>query len=1033
MSEAEQPVENNEVAPDADVEEESIFIKKEITVEMDHANGSLPQNANAETADAEEEKSAQPADEDRTEDQVPDITGTDYVDPMTTSMDGIEDLPTNEETQEYGDAIMEEDEGEHMEDDAKDQPAHHSREAHYSPGAADSASEGFRTAHDDVPALADDDVDINDEVSGEHDAAAADASATEPPATEADAPVTDDAALAEETPAAAEALPAEEAADAKDAPVNADEALATAEVPAANEPSAADGTSAANQAAAAEEVPVAEEAPAAAEVPVETFESESKEEAAHADQSAAADDALPPEEAADAKDAPSDVALAAEEVEEKNEAPLEGAKVEDQMAPPEQNTTPEGGKDFELQAPPEGKRPRTPNELDTQAEDTTAKIAVEKEDNAEEVPAVKVTAEPTEASQDAAPATPAAEKFESVPQTPKSTGGSIPPTPKSGETFGTPAGSVPPTPKSVTAEAAKTKDDSVPPTPKNAQEEASRGSVPPTPKEYSQAGGTPAGTPSVKAETPRLASPASLATPKATGTPKSAVAFSFDETPATPRADSEAPSSPTKTPRTPKSARTARAKKGKHHKDDEHADDEAAVEPVQEDAVGEVKHDTAPEEAPAGVTEPEQQEPAQDEHASTEEAPSQEPTQQEQPDKKADAVTNEEEVPPPVKVIETTAEPPAAEREEKVESRPARARAASPSPPRRAARAQSPSPERRPARDYVSYDQDSHRHIPPPRIPTATSFSSWSPPDKQTYSAVSPFVSNPYKYRNEYTASSTYRPNSTYITQFDDIVNTGPFSSALYSTTRLIERSRSRTRERRQAMRSQRSASNYYRYLFDSYSSQYPAPQRTREYSTPPSREYSRPPSRSGSFISFLEYSGSKNGELSRNASRSSIYDAPLSRSYSRPDLYVGAGRLSRVDSYVRDLHTPYEYEMPSTYDRYRSSSRSGGYSTMSGYTSYNSSPSYVDTDTTRRFKRYQYDTTPMIMSMYEGRIGQLERSLSRELINKDRLRTEYSQLSSKLNQALRQMELLRTNSYSNYRSSSLPRTSVYSHFYPYY
>ncbi|VDK47048.1 unnamed protein product [Cylicostephanus goldi] len=123
------------------------------------------------------------------------------------------------------------------------------------------------------------------------------------------------------------------------------------------------------------------------------------------------------------------------------------------------------------------------------------------------------------------------------------------------------------------------------------------------------------------------------------------------------------------------------------------------------------------------------------------------------------------------------------------------------------------------------------------------------------------------------------------------------------------------------------------RYLLDSYSSQYPAPQRTREYSTPPSREYSRPPSRSGSFISFLEYSGSKNGELSRNASRTSIYDAPLSRSYSRPDLYVGAGRLSRVDSYVRDLHTPYEYEMPSTYDRYRSSSRSGGYSTMSGYT----------------------------------------------------------------------------------------------------
>lgn len=44
MSEAEQPVENNEAAPDADIEEEAIFIKKEITVEMDHlANGVSPQ------------------------------------------------------------------------------------------------------------------------------------------------------------------------------------------------------------------------------------------------------------------------------------------------------------------------------------------------------------------------------------------------------------------------------------------------------------------------------------------------------------------------------------------------------------------------------------------------------------------------------------------------------------------------------------------------------------------------------------------------------------------------------------------------------------------------------------------------------------------------------------------------------------------------------------------------------------------------------------------------------------------------------
>ncbi|PIC16100.1 hypothetical protein B9Z55_022824 [Caenorhabditis nigoni] len=83
---------------------------------------------------------------------------------------------------------------------------------------------------------------------------------------------------------------------------------------------------------------------------------------------------------------------------------------------------------------------------------------------------------------------------------------------------------------------------------------------------------------------------------------------------------------------------------------------------------------------------------------------------------------------------------------------------------------------------------------------------------------------------------------------------------------------------------------------------------------------------------------------------------------------------------------------------------------------------------------RYQRETSPaMVRSMYEGRIGQLERSLSREVIQKDRLRSEYQQLSSKLDQACRQMELLRSNSYSSYRGQSLPRTSVYSHFYPHY
>ena len=49
-------------------------------------------------------------------------------------------------------------------------------------------------------------------------------------------------------------------------------------------------------------------------------------------------------------------------------------------------------------------------------------------------------------------------------------------------------------------------------------------------------------------------------------------------------------------------------------------------------------------------------------------------------------------------------------------------------------------------------------------------------------------------------------------------------------------------------------------------------------------------------------------------------------------------------------------------------------------------------------------------------------------------LRGEYRQLSSKLDQAMRQMELLRCSSYSALtRSPSMGRTNVYTHFYPYY
>uniref|UniRef100_A0A1I7X4Y9 GAGE domain-containing protein n=1 Tax=Heterorhabditis bacteriophora TaxID=37862 RepID=A0A1I7X4Y9_HETBA len=58
------------------------------------------------------------------------------------------------------------------------------------------------------------------------------------------------------------------------------------------------------------------------------------------------------------------------------------------MAPPavtpETTETTEAEKEFELQAPPEGKRPRTPNELDNPAED--APLEVESEEQHTSIP-----------------------------------------------------------------------------------------------------------------------------------------------------------------------------------------------------------------------------------------------------------------------------------------------------------------------------------------------------------------------------------------------------------------------------------------------------------------------------------------------------------------------------------------------------------------------------------------------------------------------------------------------------------------------
>ncbi|KAI6240828.1 hypothetical protein M3Y99_00389800 [Aphelenchoides fujianensis] len=285
--------------------------------------------------------------------------------------------------------------------------------------------------------------------------------------------------------------------------------------------------------------------------------------------------------------------------------------------------------------------------------------------------------------------------------------------------------------------------------------------------------------------------------------------------------------------------------------------------------------------------------------------------------------------------------------------------------------------------DYSSYDQDSHRETVPARMPTTQSFSSWNPPERSTYQPISPWVSTANKYANEHTVGVAAHPTSTYTSIFDDLVSTGPFSHSLYSTNRLLERSLQYVR----------------------YTSQLPAPLRTREYSTPRSSSVSRVPGRYGSFTSFLDYSGAKQYELSRHGSRGSLYDSTqaLSRSNSRGniDFFLGAGRMSRVDSFVNNLNSRYEYQFPASHDIYHSASR--------GQISYGP------------------------LNQYQTRVGELQRSLSRERFERDRLKNKYSQVSYQLEQAVKQMDLLRTNSYSSVRSGSQPRTSVYSHFYPYY
>uniref|UniRef100_A0A914D319 Uncharacterized protein n=1 Tax=Acrobeloides nanus TaxID=290746 RepID=A0A914D319_9BILA len=92
--------------------------------------------------------------------------------------------------------------------------------------------------------------------------------------------------------------------------------------------------------------------------------------------------------------------------------------------------------------------------------------------------------------------------------------------------------------------------------------------------------------------------------------------------------------------------------------------------------------------------------------------------------------------------------------------------------------------------------------------------------------------------------------------------------------------------------------------------------------------------------------------------------------------------------------------------------------------------------DTTRRIKRYANENVTPVnrRSVYESKIGGLERSLSRERYEKDRLRNQYTAVASQLDQALKQLDLSRSaSSYALARSASQPRTSVFSSFFPHY
>uniref|UniRef100_A0A915C9D9 Uncharacterized protein n=1 Tax=Parascaris univalens TaxID=6257 RepID=A0A915C9D9_PARUN len=898
----------------------------------------------SERGEEEQENQPFPAEEDRTEDQVPDITGTENADLMATSLDEIEEIPASEETQEVESTEL------------LDAP----------PKAVEEADlEKNKEESDVTPA-------------------------------EVEAGIMDsgrETSMPEEAPqevnveSAPELL--EEDMKAETTPIDKEEELTEAE------PELEAETEVAEEIAEETETKRAEETEDRDEI-YEEVKTEFLGESAEPEEIHAESEVVP--------------------VVTYEEQQRDGAA--------EEHASDAGA--FELQAPPTPKRPRTPNELDNLAlsdEEVTEEV-VEEQDVHEDIPV-----EVRETQSDEVISTPEAnvpetaasdrDAYESPQATP--TRGSIPNTPKSAgsrateQSVTTPrkAGATPSPQSPVKKDIANKTPTSGTPRPKKAFDfEQPLAETPKTPK---------SATFDESVSTPKT--PKSAKTPKTPLTPKS------PRVPGTETIDAEEPLQPPaeyEPQEDENSQRDGEATEG--------TESVAEVEAVSEaaeftDAVPKTEEEPAPEEREVEAAQPLEEVSREVEAA--------QPLEEPVPSSEEHQQAAEEEigsVGTPA-VGSAAEELPMDEHKEDVhegravtpteESRPAIPHHVSPPP--RPRRERSPSPVRHkpaaPPREtsFVHYDQDTFRTKgAPPRLPTYTSFSSYTPVEKPTYSALSPWVQSATgKYRSDYSSIGSYRSPSLYLSMFDELVKTGPFSSSLYSTNRLLERSRSRTRERKNAMRSARSASNYYRYT-STYAA---APVRTRDYSTPPSSAITRPPSRAGSFISFIEYSGAKQYELARSRSRSYGLESPYSRSGSRISIepFYETGRLSRVDSYVREMDQRYESRVPSTYAKYYSTSRSNiphAYAALDGYSAAYGVPSYMTKDSSQFDRQSIYDTGVSVRGMYEARIGDLERSLSRERLARDRMNAKYTELSKKLDQACRQMELLRANSYSSIRAS---------------